>query len=73
MITGNSKMEKLSMRNNDIKLKGLLIICKGLRKLSTLKQLDIENCLITEEAADEIAAGIACNPLLSNIYLESNV
>ena len=35
VITSNSKMEKLSMRNNDIKLKGLLIICKGLRKLST--------------------------------------
>ena len=72
IIFRNNKMEKLWLNDNHLKAAGIKAICKSLKQNVSLKLLNVNNSNITEEVADDIAAVIANNLLLTHFYVGNN-
>ena len=71
IILNNAKLEDLYLGSNQLQV-GALKVIRALKKLSTLKVLDLNDNNITEYVADELSSAIDCNPLLSTLRLRSN-
>ena len=71
IISSNTGLEELYLGNNTIQL-GVIKLAKALKKLSSLKVLDLDNNNIPEEAADELSAAIRANSALEKLWLSGN-
>ena len=71
IISSNTGLEQLYLGNNIIHL-GVIKLAKALKKLSSLKVLDLGNNHIPEEAGDELAAAIRANSSLEKLWLFGN-
>ena len=71
IISSNTGLEQLYLGNNTIQL-GVIKLAKALKKLSSLKVLDLDNNNIPEEAADELSAAIRANSSLEKLWLFGN-
>ncbi len=70
VITCNRQMEELDVSGNDLQTMG--IVGKGLQHICTLKIFCINMNNITDEATDDIAAAISCNPHLEELDIGEN-
>ena len=71
-INNNNCLQDLRLSGNRLTTTGIITIAKSLRKLSTLKVLNISSNLITEEAADAIVSVILSNNELEELYFGDN-
>ena len=71
-ILCNDHLEQLRLRGNMFKTKGIQIMAKSLRCLSTLKLLNFRGNNITEEAVDDIITILLNNQELEHVYLGDN-
>ena len=71
VIANNSKIKELYLGTNNLQ-SGVIKIAKALKKLSSLKVLDLDNNNIPEEAADELSAAIRANNSLKKLWLSGN-
>ena len=71
VISSNNELEELYLGNNQLQL-GASKIATGLKTISSLKVLDLENNNIPEEVADELAATIWANNSLEQLWLSDN-
>ena len=70
-IITNNNLEELYLSTNNLQL-GVIKVAKALKKLPSLKVLDLENNNIPEEAADELSAAIRANNSLEKLWLGGN-
>ena len=71
-ILCNDNLEQLRLRGNHFKTKGIQIMAKSLRCLSTLKLLNFKGNIVTEEAVDDIIAILLSNQEIEHVYLGDN-
>ena len=72
VINNNPSLEILSLGGNKLHSVGTLIVCHSLKKIHCLKQFNICNNFIIEEAAQEIIEVINSNCELEKILLGQN-
>ena len=72
-ISHNIELQELNLDDNFLQSLGVTIITKSLQNLSTLTKLCMSNCLITDEAADGIAATICSNIHLQEFNVSNNL
>ena len=68
VISHNTGLQKLCLGSNLLKV-GVKDIAKALAKISSLKMLDLNNNILSEEVADDLAAAISANRLLEKVWL----
>ena len=71
IIKTNSSLEKLYLSNNSLKTSAGIIL-KALKEKSVLKVLHLNNNLMTEEVAEDLAAVIRNNSSLEQLCIGSN-
>ena len=71
VIANNNELEELYLGNNNLQ-SGVIKLAKALKKLSSLKVLDLDNNNIPEEAANELSAAIRANSSLEKLWLSDN-
>ena len=71
IVKNNSGLEELYLSNNGLKTSASVIF-KALKKKSNLRILHLNNTLMTEEVAEDLAAAIRNNSSLEQLCLESN-
>ena len=71
-ISCNIRLQELNLDSTNLQTSGAIKITRGLRKISTLTKLCFHGNLITDGAADDIAAAISCNIHLQELNLSSN-
>jgi len=71
-IKHNYLLQRLQLKNNQLKSDGMINICQSLQQVSTLTYFNIKNNRITEEAAEHIASVILCNNRIQKLYLGDN-
>ena len=71
VILNNAKLEDLYLGNNKLQA-GALKVIQALKHISTLKVLDLNDNIIPEYVADELASVIESNSSLSSLRLRSN-
>ena len=67
-ISCNLYLEEFDISYNSIEGRGAIKIAKSFQQISTLKKLFMDHNKITDEASDDIAAVIRCNPRLKNKF-----
>ena len=67
-ISCNLYLEEFDISYNSIEGRGAIKIAKSFQQISTLKKLFMDHNKITDEASDDIAAVIRCNPRLKNNF-----
>ena len=67
-ISNNLYLEEFDISYNSIEGRGAIKIAKSFQQISTLKKLFMDHNKITDEASDDIAAVIRCNPHLKNKF-----
>jgi len=72
VIAANSSLEILDLRNYKLTKTGIITIAQSLSNISTLKNLDICDNQITEEAADVLSKVIFSNAAIKELYLGDN-
>ena len=72
VVSCNNKLESLWLNDNQFKALGIQTICRSLCEISSLKLLNLNNNCITKEVANDIAAVISNNPLLTFVYVGNN-
>ena len=72
VISCNIHLQELNLDTTNLQTSGAIKITRGLQKISTLTKLCFHGNLITDEAADDIAAAISCNTHLQELNLGSN-
>ena len=65
-ISCNLYLEEFDISYNSIEGRGAIKIARSFQQISTLKKLFMDHNKITDEASDDIAAVIHCNPHLIN-------
>ena len=70
-VIANNNLEELYLSSNNLH-SGVIKVAKALKKLSSLKVLDLDNNNIPEEAADELSAAIRANNSLKKLWLCGN-
>ena len=68
VISQNTGLQKLCLGSNFLKI-GVKDIAKALAKISSLKMLDLNNNILSEEVVDDLAAVISANCLLEKVWL----
>ena len=71
IISSNTKLEALYLGNNHLQA-GIIKLFTALKKISSLKMLDLENNKMSKEVATELAAVISGNNSLQRIWLNNN-
>ena len=71
VISSNSGLEQIYLGNNQLQL-GVIKIARELKKLSTLKVLDLISNGMTEQVVDELVAAIRINKSLEKLWLNNN-
>ena len=71
-LTHNSKLEELDLSNAILQTAGIIVIFKSLRYFSNLKKVYINGTMITDEAADDIAAVLSQNTELEELDIGCN-
>ncbi|XP_065898548.1 uncharacterized protein [Dysidea avara] len=66
------KLQELGLGKNKLETAGIIIIMKGLQRVSTLVKLRIDNNNITVEASDSIAAALLHNTNLQDLIIGGN-
>ena len=72
VIESNHLLQCLQLKNNQLKLNGLMTICQSLQQVSSLTYFNIKSNKITEEAAEHIASVILSNNGMQKLYLGDN-
>ena len=72
IITNNTLIERLTLRDNNLNDDGVIKIAQSLCKNSKLKLINIRSNDITEEAAEALASIISSNTGLEELYLGNN-
>ena len=72
VISNNIHLQELNIASNYFTATGAIIISRGLQKISTLTKLCFHGNLITDGAADDIAAAISCNIDLQELNIGNN-
>ena len=67
-----NKMQELDVSSNGLQTTGAIKLARALQNISTLTNLYINNNNIKDEAADDIAAALSCNPHLEEIDIGEN-
>ena len=65
-------MQVLNVSHNCLETIGITKVAKALQSVCTLTHLYISNNNITDEATDDIAAAISCNPYLEEFDIGCN-
>ena len=71
-ILCNDNLKQLRLRGNFFKTKGIQVMEKSLRRLSTLKLLNFRGNIVTEEAVDDIITILLSNQEIEHVYLGDN-
>ena len=71
-ISCNIHLQELNLGSNNLQTSGAIKITRGLQKISSLTKLCFHGNLITDGAADDIAAAISCNIHLQELNLGNN-
>ena len=71
VVKSNKYLQKLQLNNNNLKCSAIAIL-QSLSTISTLKFLDVNNNLITEEASEALATVVLHNTGLEELYLSDN-
>ena len=71
VISNNTGLEELYLGNNHLE-KGIITISVALKKILSLKTLDLENNKMSEKVVTELAAAITANKSLQNLWLDNN-
>ena len=71
VIFNNFGLEELYLGNNHLE-KGIITISTALKKISSLKTLDLENNKMSEAVVTELAAAITANKSLQKLWLDNN-
>ena len=71
-IISCNKIQELDVSKNNLKAAGIIKLAQALQIISTLTSLYINNNKVTDEAADDIAAAISCNPRLEEFDIGEN-
>ena len=71
-ILYNDNLEQLRLRGNMFKTKGIQVMAKSLRRLSTLKLLNFGGNIVTEEAVDDIITILLSDQEIEHVYLGDN-
>ena len=72
MVENNNSLKKLFLADNNLKVEDIIYISKSLCKISSLEILELQNNIMTEEAAEEIASVILSNTGIKELYLGNN-
>ena len=72
VISNNIHLQEVNLGYNDLQASDIIKIAGSLQKISSLIKLYINHNSITHEAADDIAAVIACNTSLQEIDVSGN-
>ena len=71
IISSNTKLEELYLGNNHLQA-GIIKVFTELKKISSLRMLDLENNGMSKEVATELAAAISSNSSLQKLWLDNN-
>ena len=71
VIKNNSNLEQLGLANNDLKTSSVLVL-QALKEISKLKDLNLNDNNITDQAAEDLASVIKNNSNLEQLYLANN-
>ena len=71
-IDCNPLLSKLRLRSNKLKTRGIAKISKSLSKMSSLKELNLRNNQITEEASGALVSILLSNTAIEELYLGCN-
>ena len=71
-ISCNPYLEEFDIGKNIVQGRGAIKLAKSFQQISTLKKLFMDNNMITDEASDDIAAAIKCNPHLNEFRMNKN-
>ena len=71
IISSNTKLEELYLGNNHLQA-GIIQVFTELKKISSLRMLDLENNGMSKEVATELAAAISGNSSLQRLWLDNN-
>ena len=71
VIKSNKHLEKLGLRNNDLKCSAIAIL-QSLSTISALKFLNINNTQTTDEASEALASVVTHNTGLEELYVADN-
>ena len=72
VISCNIHLQELNLDSTNLQTSGAIKITRGLQKISSLTKLCFHGNLITDGAADDIAAAISCNIHLQELNLGNN-
>ena len=72
VISCNTHLQELNISRNDLRISGITKILRSLQKISLLTKLYINHNIITNEAADDIAAVILSNSNLEEFDIGSS-
>ena len=73
VLSQNTCLNELYLANNYMEASGIIVLCKGMSKISHLTHLDMSCNKITDEAAHDIAALLSHNPELKELDLSNNL
>ena len=73
VLSQNTYLNELYLANNYIEASDIIVLCKGMSKISDLTHLDMSCNKITDEAAHDIAALLSHNPELKELDLSNNL
>ena len=68
----NPHLEEFDISENEIEGSGAIKLVRSFQQISALKKLFVDHNMITDEAADDIAAAISCNTELQEIDISEN-
>ena len=71
-ISNNRRLVSLDASQNNLTAIGAINIAKALQSITTLQTLLVNNCSITDEVSEHIAAALTCNPLLTELDISWN-
>ena len=71
-ISCNTQLQELDISNNELQTAGTIIISKALQSISTLTKLYLDANMISDKAADDIAAALANNNWLQEFNMGLN-
>ena len=72
VISCNPYLEEFDIGQNFVHGRGAIKLAKSFQQVSTLKKLFMDNNKITDEASNDIAAVIHCNPHLNEFRISGN-
>jgi len=71
-ISNNKRLASLDVSQNNLTAIGAIKIAKALQSITTLQTFLANNCNLTDETSEDIAAALTCNPLLTELDISWN-